>query len=196
MDPLALLLKLSHVVLAMVLVAGLIGRWVLLRRAAASERCRGDRRGSRDLWPARSRGWCVTFIDVGGRGRPAHRLGAGLPVARADDTLDGGLGPHRHSVGMAVTSPDDLPATRAVYSRRALVRRPCSVAGDHPMSFGRPSPTPRSVPPGRWRRSESPHRRPHGPEANALKPRALARIVSGCSEVGAPARRGSGRGRT
>ena len=37
MDPLALLLKLSHVVLAMVLVAGMIGRWVLLRRAAASD---------------------------------------------------------------------------------------------------------------------------------------------------------------
>ncbi len=37
MDPLALILKLSHVVLAMVLVAGLIGRWVLLRRAAASD---------------------------------------------------------------------------------------------------------------------------------------------------------------
>ena len=37
MDPLALLLKLSHVVLAMILVAGMIGRWVLLRRAAASD---------------------------------------------------------------------------------------------------------------------------------------------------------------
>ena len=37
MDPLALLLKLSHVVLAMTLVAGLIGRWVLLRQAAASD---------------------------------------------------------------------------------------------------------------------------------------------------------------
>lgn len=36
MDWLALVLKLSHVVLAMVLVAGLIGRWILLRRAAAS----------------------------------------------------------------------------------------------------------------------------------------------------------------
>ena len=36
MDPLALLLKLSHVGLAMVLVAGLIGRWILLRRAADS----------------------------------------------------------------------------------------------------------------------------------------------------------------
>jgi uncharacterized membrane protein len=34
MDPLALLLKLSHVVLAMVLVAGMIGRWFVLRRAA------------------------------------------------------------------------------------------------------------------------------------------------------------------
>jgi uncharacterized membrane protein len=36
-DPLALLLKLSHVVLAMVLVAGLIGRWVLLRRAGMTD---------------------------------------------------------------------------------------------------------------------------------------------------------------
>lgn len=37
MDWVALLLKLSHVVLAMTLVAGLIGRWILLRRAAASD---------------------------------------------------------------------------------------------------------------------------------------------------------------
>lgn len=37
MDPLGLLLKLTHVVLAMILVAGLIGRWILLRRAAASD---------------------------------------------------------------------------------------------------------------------------------------------------------------
>ena len=37
MDPLVLLLKLSHVVLAMVLVAGMLGRWVVLRRAAMTD---------------------------------------------------------------------------------------------------------------------------------------------------------------
>ena len=37
MDWVALLLKLSHVVLAMILVAGIIGRWVTLRRAQQSE---------------------------------------------------------------------------------------------------------------------------------------------------------------
>jgi hypothetical protein len=37
MDWVALLLKLSHIALAMALVAGLTGRWILLRRAAASD---------------------------------------------------------------------------------------------------------------------------------------------------------------
>ena len=37
MDWAALLLKLSHIVLAMALVAGLTGRWLMLRRAAASD---------------------------------------------------------------------------------------------------------------------------------------------------------------
>ncbi len=37
MDWLALLLKLTHVVLAMVLVTGLIGRWVTLRRAQQAD---------------------------------------------------------------------------------------------------------------------------------------------------------------
>jgi uncharacterized membrane protein len=37
MEPLALILKLSHVVLAMVLVAGVIGRGILLRRAQQEE---------------------------------------------------------------------------------------------------------------------------------------------------------------
>lgn len=37
MDWAALLLKLSHLVLAMALVAGLTGRWLMLRRAAASD---------------------------------------------------------------------------------------------------------------------------------------------------------------
>ncbi len=37
MDPISLLLKLSHVVLAMLLVAGMIGRWFVLRRAAQAE---------------------------------------------------------------------------------------------------------------------------------------------------------------
>jgi uncharacterized membrane protein len=36
-DALALLLKLAHVVLAMVLVAGVTGRWVLLRRAREAD---------------------------------------------------------------------------------------------------------------------------------------------------------------
>ena len=37
MDWVALLLKLSHVVLAMILVAGIIGRWVTLRRAQQAD---------------------------------------------------------------------------------------------------------------------------------------------------------------
>ena len=37
MDWLALLLKLAHVVLAFAMFAGLVGRWILLSRAAASE---------------------------------------------------------------------------------------------------------------------------------------------------------------
>ena len=37
MDWLALLLKLSHVLLAIAMVAGLLGRWILLTRAAASD---------------------------------------------------------------------------------------------------------------------------------------------------------------
>lgn len=37
MDWLALLLKLAHVVLAIAMAAGLVGRWILLTRAAASD---------------------------------------------------------------------------------------------------------------------------------------------------------------
>jgi uncharacterized membrane protein len=37
MDALALVLKLAHVVLAMVLIAGVIGRWILLTRAREDE---------------------------------------------------------------------------------------------------------------------------------------------------------------
>ena len=37
MDWLALLLKLAHVVLAFAMVAGLVGRWILLTRAAATD---------------------------------------------------------------------------------------------------------------------------------------------------------------
>jgi uncharacterized membrane protein len=37
MDAFSLLLKLTHVVLAMLLVAGMIGRWFVLRRAAESD---------------------------------------------------------------------------------------------------------------------------------------------------------------
>jgi uncharacterized membrane protein len=41
METLALLLKLAHVALAMVLVAGIVGRWILLRRAQRDQDIEG-----------------------------------------------------------------------------------------------------------------------------------------------------------
>jgi hypothetical protein len=55
MDLLALILKLSHVILAMTLVAGLIGRWILLRRAAASDEV--EELHASPTLPGRSSGW-------------------------------------------------------------------------------------------------------------------------------------------
>ena len=95
MDWLALLLKLGHVAAAFALVVGLLGRWILLTRAAKSTDLEQQHMLAETASPFER------AAQIGSRGRRrsrlAHRLGTGLSMARAHDAMDP---PHR---------PDPVP---------------------------------------------------------------------------------------
>jgi hypothetical protein len=78
-------LKLAHIGLAMILVAGMIGRWIILRWAGTSEEVESSARLAELSAPVRKDGCCLVVVDT--PGRSAHRSGSGMNDARARATM-------------------------------------------------------------------------------------------------------------